>query len=34
MTNRWGRDEADWSVLLDQTASFLKEQAHLRRTTS
>lgn len=34
MTNKWGRNEAGWDVLVDETADFLGEQARLQRTTS
>lgn len=34
MTSKWGRDELDWALLLDETSAFLKEQARVQRTTS
>jgi hypothetical protein len=34
MTNRWGRSEPEWEELVDETFTFLAEQARLRRLTT
>jgi hypothetical protein len=31
---KWGREEEDWAELVDATADFLAQQAHLGRTTT